>query len=134
MKKTPRVEYSCWACNRPLRGEEICTRCCGAEAMPGRCALPADHAGEHEPPVPVRPEGVEALIFLQALDGIKETPESAAKLWAEMTPNMQRRTLAAFQVMRQASGPPSVTERGLEIPMAGGWSVVAPRRNDDESL
>lgn len=117
-EETPRVEYFCWACDQPLKGEEICTRCCGAEAMPGRCSLSADHPGDHEPPVVAQSEGVGAIIFLQSRGGIEETPENAAKEWAKMSPNMQRQTLTAFKVMRQALGPPSVTERGLEIPMS----------------
>lgn len=40
------VRYTCWACDRELGLDEVCTRCCGGEAIPGRCALspkePAD--------------------------------------------------------------------------------------------
>lgn len=44
------VRYTCWACDAELGVDEVCTRCCGAEAIPGRCALPAGHRGPHQAP------------------------------------------------------------------------------------
>ena len=48
------VRYTCWACDAQLTADQVCARCCGAEAIPGRCALPVGHEGGHLAPVPVR--------------------------------------------------------------------------------
>lgn len=49
------VRFTCWACDAQLGPGEVCARCCGAEAIPGRCALPAGHGGEHEAPIVASP-------------------------------------------------------------------------------
>lgn len=51
----PTVRFTCPACDAELPDEGLCTRCCGAEAMPGRCGLSAGHEGEHEAPRLMRP-------------------------------------------------------------------------------
>lgn len=50
------VRFYCGLCDMPLaNAAAVCLRCCGAEAMPGRCGLELGHAGEHEPPAVASP-------------------------------------------------------------------------------
>jgi len=48
---------------------------------------------------PSEPEGIKAIIFLQALAGIKESEEEAKIGWREMTSYDQENTMAAYKVM-----------------------------------
>lgn len=53
-------------------------------------------------------DGVKAIIALQALAGIVETPEQAKAGWAKMSPSEQQKTLRVYAMIQfgKATGRP----------------------------
>lgn len=47
-----------------------------------------------------RQRGIEAIIFLQNMVGVKETKKTASKGWDKMSPSEQTQTLMAYNAMK----------------------------------
>ncbi len=55
---------------------------------------------EQETPEQTRQRGIAAIIFLQDMMGIKETPESAAKGWDGLSSGFKQQTLDAYDAFK----------------------------------